>query len=162
MGVALQAEDYFAIQNLIYQYARFLDLGDYSSVGSLFAHADVYVQETLLASSDPDKIAHEWRRHTFQYQNGTPRTRHLTTNVIIEADGENRARAESYVMVFQQTRSLPLQPIIGGDYLDRFAKVNGTWRFVERRVGNEMFGNLSEHLRIPITMPDGERRPQEW
>ena len=44
-------------------------------------------------------------------------------NVIIEPDGPRFARSTSCVMVFQQTAELPLQPIIGGDYQDRFQKV---------------------------------------
>ena len=47
-------------------------------------------------------------------------------------------------------RSVPLAPVIAGDYLDRFAKVDGTWRFTERRIGNDLFGDLSDHLLEPI------------
>ena len=65
-------------------------------------------------------------------------------------------------MVIQQTHSLPLQPIVAGDYFDRFARVDGQWRFVERHVGIEMFGNLAEHLAIPMDVPTEYRRPQEW
>ena len=46
----------------------------------------------------------------------------------------------------QATEALPLQPIIGGRYFDRFAKVDGVWRFTERRMEMELFGNLSAHL----------------
>jgi hypothetical protein len=158
----MRADDYFAIQNLVFRYARCLDRGDYAGVGSLFAHADLYSLGRLVARSNAELIAEVWRKNTFLYENGTPRTRHVVTNLIIEPDGEKRARAESYVMVIQQTRTLPLQPIIAGDYFDRFAKVEGHWRFVERRIGTEMFGNLSEHLTNPITVPEGYARPQEW
>jgi hypothetical protein len=81
------------------------------------------------------------------YPDGTPRTRHVMANVIIEPDGPAHARSTSCVMVFQQTAGFPLQPIIGGDYADRFQKVDGEWRFVERRIRNDQVGDLSAHGR---------------
>jgi hypothetical protein len=158
----MRAADYFAIQNLVFRYARCLDRGDYAGVGRLFAHAELYAQGRLVARSNPELVAETWRNHTYLYENGTPRTRHVVTNLIIEADGEERARAESYVMVIQQTRTLPLQPVIAGDYFDRFAKVDGQWRFTERRIGTELFGNLGEHLKVRMTVPETYQRPQEW
>jgi hypothetical protein len=55
-------------------------------------------------------------------------------------------------MVFQQTKNLPLQPIIGGDYRDRFEKVDGVWRFSERHIGNDLFGNLSAHGKYQLSV----------
>ena len=158
----MEAQDFIAIQNLVFRYARCLDRGDFAGVGQLFAHADLYSQGRLVARSNAELVAEVWRRSTVQYENGTPRTRHLVTNVIIEPEGEDRARAESYVMVIQQTRTLPLQPVVAGDYFDRFAKIDGEWRFTERRIGVEMFGNLAEHLAIPLSVPESYPRPQDW
>ena len=44
--------------------------------------------------------------------------------------------------------TLPLQPIIGGTYFDKFTKIDGTWRLTERVEDMELIGNLSEHLLI--------------
>ena len=158
----MHTDDYLAIQNLVFRYVRCLDRGDFAGVGRLFAHADLHSQAGLVARCNPELVARVWRRHTLLYETGTPRTRHVVTNLIIEPDGDDRARAESYVVVIQQTRTLPLQPIIAGDYFDRFAKVDGQWRFTERRIGTEMLGNLSEHLAIPLAVPESCPRPQEW
>ncbi len=158
----MQAVDYFAIQNLVFRYARCLDRGDYAGVGRLFAHADLYSQGSLVARSDAARVEEIWRSSVRPYDNGTPRTRHVVTNLMIEADGADRARAESYVVVMQQTHTLPLQPIVAGDYFDRFAKVDGAWRFIERRIGIEMFGNTAEHLVTPMRAPAAYARPQEW
>lgn len=158
----MNADDYFAIQNLIHRYAWHLDHGDFVAMGELFAHADVYAQGHLLARSDAAAVTREYDRYTRKFENGTPRTRHVVSNLIIEAQGLDHARASSYVMVFQHTDRLPLQPVIGGDYLDRFAKVDGSWRFIERRIGTEMFGDLTHHLLIPMQMPEGYASPQDW
>ena len=79
------------------------------------------------------------------YPDGTPRTRHMTSNLIIEPIDANTARASSYVVVFQQTDELALQPIITGDYQDKFLKIDGVWRFAERSISNDLFGDLTSH-----------------
>jgi SnoaL-like protein len=141
----VDADDYFAIQKLIFSYPLHLDRGEVDEMAALFAHADVYMGDLPPVRSNPAEIAAAFRNFLQIYPDGTPRTRHMTSNLIIEADGPNQAFANCYVMVFQQTQHLPLQPIIGGDYRDRFEKVNGIWRFTERRIGNDLFGDLSAH-----------------
>lgn len=143
----MDAIDYFAIQNLLNSYPYALDTGNFDAVGQLLADADVYSGGALMASKDPAAIARAFRDWVIVYDDATPRTRHYLANMIIDADGPNRAIAKSYVMVFQQTPLFPLQPVIGGDYLDRLEKVAGRWRISERRMGNDLIGNLSCHGR---------------
>lgn len=141
----MEADDYFAIQKLIHSYPLHLDRGELDAMAELFRHADVYMGDLPPVRSDPAAVARAFRDFLRIYEDGTPRTRHITSNLIVELDGPLRAKASSYVMVFQQTNELPLQPIIGGDYRDRFEKVDGVWRFVERYIGNDLYGNLSAH-----------------
>lgn len=141
----MDAIDYFQIQNLLNSYPFALDGGRFSDVGRLLAHADVYSAGALMASKDPEAVASAFRDWVIVYADGTPRTRHYLANMIIEPDGADGALVKSYVMVFQQNDSFPLQPIIGGDYLDRLRKVAGVWRIVERRMGNDLVGNLVCH-----------------
>lgn len=141
----MKAEDYFAIQNLVFRYPYHLDRGELSAMAELFAHADIYLTAGAAIRSDPAAVEAAFREFLQIYDDGTPRTRHITSNLIIEPAGQDRATASSYVMVFQQTADFALQPIIGGDYHDRFEKVDGVWRFAERRMGNDLFGDLSAH-----------------
>jgi 3-phenylpropionate/cinnamic acid dioxygenase small subunit len=143
----MTADDYFAIQNLIYRYCDCIDRGDFAGIAQLFAHAEIHVPALPAPVRGVAAIEAMYTQFTRVYpQTGTPRTRHVTSNVIIEPDGANAARSESYVLVHQATEALPLQPIIGGRYHDRFAKVEGAWRFTERRMEMDLFGNLSAHL----------------
>jgi hypothetical protein len=49
------------------------------------------------------------------YADGTPRTRHVTTNIAIDADEEaGTAVSRSYFTVLQALPGLPLQPIAAG------------------------------------------------
>jgi 3-phenylpropionate/cinnamic acid dioxygenase small subunit len=143
----MTADDYFAIQNLIYRYCDCIDRGDLDGIGAIFAHAAIYVPALPEPLRGADRIAGMYREFTRIYpDSGTPKTRHVTSNVIIEPDGESAARSQSYVLVHQATPELALQPIIGGRYFDRFEKVGGSWRFSERRMEMDLFGNLSAHL----------------
>jgi hypothetical protein len=78
---------------------------------------------------------------------GTPLTKHLTTNVIIELQkSDKEASARSYYTVIQATDALPLQPIISGRYQDRFRKIDSNWQFASREMFVDLIGNCSEHL----------------
>ena len=143
----MTGEDYIEIQNLLFSYPYLLDSGDFDGVGELFRNATVYSGGALMAQEDPRAVAAAFRDWVITYSDGTPRTRHFLANVIIRPAGPDKAVVSSYVMVFQQTHALPLQPIIGGDYRDVVVKVDGAWRFIERRMGNDMVGDLTCHGR---------------
>lgn len=157
----MTADDYAQIQNLIFRYAHLLDTGRWNELGELFSHADVYIGGKLAASHNGAELTAMWKHYVRLYPNGTPRTHHIMSNVTIEPDADNQAHAHSYVLVVQQSDTLPLQPVIAGDYLDRFIKVDDVWRFSERRIGNELFGDLSQHLLVSIDTPN-DRVPQSW
>ncbi len=84
---------------------------------------------------------------TRRYPDGTPRTKHVTTNLIVEVDeGSGTATCRSYFTVLQQAPALPLQPVIAGRYHDRFLREDGEWHFAERRFLIDLVGDLSQHL----------------
>jgi hypothetical protein len=148
----MTGEDYFLIQNLVHSYPMLLDRGDFDGVGRLFAHAVVRSGGGIMADRSAEQMAAAFRDWVIVYPDGTPRTRHYIANLIITPDGPDRAIATSYVMVFQETVAVPLQPVIGGDYRDTVARVDGAWRFVERIMGNDLIGNLSGHGRDIATI----------
>lgn len=144
----MQADDYFAIQNLIHRYAYCIDRGDFEGLSQLFAHAEVYMPSSDEPfRRDPKGLLAIWRRMVrIDAQTGTPQTLHLMSNVTIEPAEAGGARAQTYGTVFQATPTLPLQPIIAVTYNDRFAKSEGVWHFTERRLTINLVGNLGEHL----------------
>ena len=85
------------------------------------------------------------------YDDGTPRTKHVTTNVAIDIDEHaGVAVARSYFTALQALRDIALQPIVSGRYEDRFERHDGEWRFVERRVRTDLVGDVSHHLRTAV------------
>ena len=141
-----------AICNLLYRYAELMDSGDFVAVAELFRHARVVLDPRNDASVDADGILQIWTDSVIRYPDGTPRTKHVTTNPIVEVDEDaGTATCRSYYTVFQQTETLALQPIIAGRYHDRFECVEGAWRFTERDYSLvDLVGDLSQHLRMAL------------
>lgn len=140
------------IENLLYLYAERVDAGDFEGVADLFAAGDIIGPDGEVAASGRAAVLALYRNSTRLYpDNGTPHTKHVTSNVILEVGECNSvATARSYFTVYQQTEAFPLQPIIAGRYHDSFAKVEGQWCFKQRRMFPEMFGDLSRHLLIDL------------
>ena len=144
-----------AIKNLIYRYADLIDSGDLDAVAALFAHGRVLAAGADGQDSEvvgAEAVNAMYRSFTRIYEdNGTPHTRHVTTNVMVDLDGSGQlASARSSAVVFQALDDFPLQPVIAVRYHDRFEKVDGQWRFVERRILSDLFGDLSRHLLRPV------------
>jgi 3-phenylpropionate/cinnamic acid dioxygenase small subunit len=143
-------DDYFMIINLLNRYSDAVDRGDFQTVGEMFREADIYFpgsdQIATKANSDLNlgTSLSEWTR--IYPDTGNPKTRHLCVNPIVDFETEERARVQSYFVVFQATEELPLQAIITGTYRDILVKVEGTWKFIERREFIGQFGDLSAHL----------------
>jgi 3-phenylpropionate/cinnamic acid dioxygenase small subunit len=137
---------YRAIENLIAAYAELVDDGDFAGVGVLLADATFIGGAG--AVSGRDAIENMLRGSLIVHDDGTTRTKHVTTNVAIEVDEEaGTAVSRSYFTALQALPNLPLQPIVSGRYHDRFERSNGQWRFIERRVRTDLVGDVSRHLR---------------
>lgn len=89
-----------------------------------------------------------WRRHVIIYPDGTPRTKHVVSNPIVEIDATGqRAKVRSYYSVYQATEGFPLQLIAAGRYQDEFERHEGRWRFAYRDYTLfDLQGDLSHHL----------------
>lgn len=145
-GGAPGATDRAAITDLIYRYAELIDAGDFDAVGRLLDRAAFGGPRTPTVSGAAN-IAAVFAMTTKRFDDGTPRTRHLVLNPIVEVDGD-RATARSTFCVVQATARLPLQPIVVGRYLDTFAREDGNWHFTERIADVEMTGDVSDHLLV--------------
>lgn len=144
------------ICNLLYRYAEAIDEGRLEDAAALFRHARI---ETGAAGPlDADGLLALWRKILVIHPCGTPRTRHLVTNPILDIDeAAGTAQVRSCFTVMQATNDLPLQIIASGRYHDRFARIDGEWCFVERDYRQLDFtGDLGQHLRVPVRT--GSRR----
>jgi 3-phenylpropionate/cinnamic acid dioxygenase small subunit len=150
-------DDRTAIANLIYHYAELVDAGDFAGVARLLAHARLRDQTGKLDVRGADAIEQLYLRTTRRYPDtGTPKTRHLITNLIVELDADAaRAACRSHYTVLQQTDALPLQAIITGRYHHQLERVAGAWRIVEHVFFVDLTGDLRHHLLVDL---DAARR----
>lgn len=135
------------VSNLLYRYAECLDCGQLVEAAELFRHARIKVK------SQGDYIDHTallgiWQQRVKLYPCGTPRTKHIISNPIIDIDEvSGTATIRSCYTVLQATDDLPLQPIVAGRYHDEFKRVGGVWQFSFRDYTQlEMMGDLKQHL----------------
>jgi 3-phenylpropionate/cinnamic acid dioxygenase small subunit len=148
MSFADQRSSDRVIESLIAAYAELVDDGDFEGVGHLLAEATF--TSGAGSVSGGDAIEKLLRENVIVYEDGTPRTKHLITNVAIQIDEERgAATARSYFTALQTLPDLGLQPIVSGRYYDRFERREGRWRFLERRVQTDLVGDMSRHLRRP-------------
>jgi SnoaL-like domain len=140
-------DDTTQVANLIARYAELIDSGDFAGVAELLAHAGVGAGDGSALLTGTKALAGLFTSTTRLYPDGTPGTKHVTTNLILEVDEEaGSATARSYWTVLQAVPGLPLQPILAGRYHDRFERVDGAWRFAERRYLVDLVGDVSHHM----------------
>ena len=143
------------IQNLVHRYAELIDLGDFDGLGRLLGPSEVESGEHPGSLSGADAVTAMFASTTRRYPDGTPRTKHVTTNCIVEVDDDaGTATCRSYFTVLQAVDALPLQPIVAGRYHDRFVRDGSTWRFAERRFFIDLVGEVSHHQLVPLPSTD--------
>jgi hypothetical protein len=142
------SDDQLAIADLVYDYAERIDVGDYEGVADLLAHAEL-TGDGMEPVRGRDAILAMYERTARRYpDDGTPKTKHVTTNLRVHVDSSmGRATARSYFTVFQAVPGeLALQPVIAGRYADDFERVDGSWRFSRRAFTADLVGDLSKHM----------------
>ena len=148
--MAMVPDEATAIANELYRYAELVDAGRFEDVGELMEHCTFrFGPDRIDGPSGSQAIAASYRAAVITYADGTPRTRHITANPIIELDGE-AAQVRSVYTVFQQAPGSGTETIISGRYHDTLRRIDGRWRFVERWFLVDLVGDLSRHLRFQL------------
>jgi SnoaL-like domain len=128
-------------------FAERIDSADFAGTAALFGHGTYSMRrgEMTVTFAGAAEAEAGFSQAVRRYSDGTLRTKHVITNVIIELDGDT-ATSRCYCTVFQGTDDFPLQPIAAGRYHDRFEKVGGKWRFTERVFVSHLRGDISAHV----------------
>jgi hypothetical protein len=140
-----------AVTRIVYEYAARLDLGDLEGVGELFRYGVFRSFDSDSGFEGSQGVARMFRGFV-KFYDGSPRTKHVTTNLRIDVDNDGGgATCQSYFSVLQAVDDLPLQVVIAGRYEDHFERRDGEWWIIERVVYSELFGDLHAHMRRSIT-----------
>lgn len=139
------------IANLLYLYAERMDAGDLDGAADLFRHARVHVADRD-DTVDHRALRQIWSAWVRIHPCGTPRTKHIITNPIIDFGADGRtASCRSCYTVLQAAEDFPLQIIAAGRYHDRFERTAGEWHFVYRDYRLlDLTGNMHAHLLLPL------------
>ena len=134
--------DHAEISALLVRYCDLMDAGDWEGVGALFADGALLAPDGTELARCADAVAMFFRSSVVLHD-GSPRTKHLVLNTVIEVQDDGATLARSSYLVLQALDDRPLAPIITGRYVDRVA--DGS--FLERRFFVDLAGDLSHHLR---------------
>jgi SnoaL-like domain len=136
------------ILHLMNMYGFTIDTGDLEGFAGLFEHGEWGMEGAEMFAGKAQVLAAT--KNVRVYGDGTPRTKHVTTNVDLEIDEDSgTAKSQCYVTVFQQTEEFPLQAIFSGHYFDDFERAAGVWRFKKRLLRYILVGDMSAHLKEP-------------
>jgi ketosteroid isomerase-like protein len=139
-----------AITKLIYTYAERIDAGDFAGVAEVFAHATLTFEGFGDTVSGRDAIEALYGRTTRRYEDGTPKTKHVMTNVMVDvADDGGSASSRSYFTVLQAVPGeLALQPVIAGRYRHTYTNTNteGRWEVATMHITIDLVGDLGHHM----------------
>lgn len=150
------AQARFAIEGIIFRYAEALDAGDLEAMAELFAAGlvksavgtpakgaqevfDLYAKVVKFYDAEENPVP-------YQRLQCTPRTRHLTSNLLFEFDNAvSQAKVRSYFTVYQNLGGRN-EIIAGGRYVDQFQRTISGWHIAERQILLDHPGGLSRHL----------------
>jgi 3-phenylpropionate/cinnamic acid dioxygenase small subunit len=145
-------ESHHAITSLMFRYAECVDGADFDGIAALFAEGKITNEGVAGAIIGPDAVRKLYERTNRVHEDGTTRTRHVNSNVIVDIDDDAvHASARSSFVVFQQTPALALQPIVSGRYRDAFVGAGGVWHFDSRHIYVDHVGDVREHLTFDLS-----------
>jgi 3-phenylpropionate/cinnamic acid dioxygenase small subunit len=126
-------DDHEAIRQLLYRYSFYVDQRDYEKLGALLSDATFsLVWETEGIEHTGIRGADEIRAYYANHQKDRRPSRHVITNAVIDIadDGES-----AFVYAYLTSVGHPPEPpsvLLSGHYEDRFEKIDGAWRFIEK------------------------------
>lgn len=133
------ADDRAAIAGVVHEYAARLDAGDFDGVAALLARAD-WVSRGRVTGHGADHARRQYDA-VVRRADGTPGTRHVIANLVIDVGpGPDEAAARSSFVVLQDAR-----PILAGRYHDRLARDVDGWYLTVRSFHADLVGDLSGH-----------------
>jgi hypothetical protein len=136
------------IRNLMFRYCELMDTGDIESVADMFADATIVMADGNVATGHDEVLALFAGGNRSERTSGSRRSKHVNTNVLVEADeAAGTGIARSYwVLLVATSLDEPVRPIMGGSYHDEFVARDGAWRFAKRTYIVDLVGSETKAL----------------
>jgi hypothetical protein len=144
-------EDEAAVHNLLMEYGRRLDAGDFHGWAELFAQDGVWVGGFGEAKGP---VALEAMLNKFMGPSNPrhpdPHSGHVLTNPIITIHGDRATALSKWTFVQPNAQGRP-EPLVMGHYVDQLVRENGTWKFLRREVWGDI--PFADPTKIPPAKP---------
>lgn len=116
----------------ILKFAKLNDAGEHRALAAMFTETGKFARP-----ADPDNFV-QGRDAILAFFRDRParRTRHVMTNILVEVESAERARAHSLVTLFtgpEKSDALQCDAVLVGDFHDHLEKIGNRWLFAERR-----------------------------
>ena len=147
----------YAVEYIMLRYAESIDTGDIESVGRVFAKGEMVMPDGSRLVGEQAVFEHFSQLIIFYDTEGnvvpyvcrkcTPRTLHVTSNIIYEFNQSvNQVNVRSYITCYQ-TIGDKNEIIFGGRYTDSFELDGQGWHLVSRSILGDNIGDTSHHLK---------------
>ena len=160
---ALEMADREAIRDCMTRYARATDRCDAAQLAAVFWPDGSTEYEGFFEGP----VSEYLKASAAATAGGMEQTHHFLGNMLIEVEGDF-ANCESYVVAFHRLPNAtgPTDLLLGGRYLDRFAKRNDTWRILKRTLICDWFREYPDSADwekgfFGLKMTMGERYPAD-
>jgi 3-phenylpropionate/cinnamic acid dioxygenase small subunit len=115
------------IETLIGLHAQLTDDGNYNE------RVPLYTKDGRFMMGDTVATGHDELTASFSASSAPERRgKHITANAVIKVDGETASGRTDFLFASKGENGLAVAA--AGRYFDTFAKVDGEWRFTERRI----------------------------
>jgi hypothetical protein len=129
------------------EYADLVDEGKFDQVADLLGDCTIDISGEGGSLSGRDRIYQMFASRYRIYSDGTPRTSHHITNVVVDVgDSCTSATSRCRYVVFQVTTPMNLAVIAAGRFHDYFALTTRGWRLTHRDIFRDLVGDLSGHV----------------
>lgn len=125
--------DQRACEALITRYTHLIDLGEGAEVADLFTETGVWT------SGDDTHEGRAALTEFFGRERGHTKSRHVSSNTAVTRTGDDSAEGLSYFTLYRYNEEKPRvpdlddQPVILGQYRDRFVRTADGWRIDHRQ-----------------------------
>ncbi len=148
------------IRQIIFSYPACIDRGDLDGAARVLTGVKMSISTGILAPEVPED---EMSTLTFDdalemhtstmvlYEDGTPHTKHVISNIDIWFPGDARsAKSRWSYTVLQQADDFPLQVVVAGRGEDTYEHDGERWKLRVRREYADMMGDLSHHVKQEV------------
>ena len=133
------ADEKDAIRELMARYCHALDACQFGEVAALFAEDGEWT--TTYGSARGRAQIEALLSSVVPKPGEGPQRKHYITNIVIKLDGA-RAEARSDYLVVRESEG-GLMPVMGGTYMDDFAKRDAVWQFARKRLVHDIVGDMA-------------------